>query len=131
MQPIVFKRLDALDAKIDAIDTGGGGTVVIPIGTQTTAGIVRLAQYSEVTAGQNSLAATASQVWGAENAAAIANAGVATVSTRVADLESDVAKIIEKSDIYSMRIEDHETRLLDVEDSLGDISTALAAFLRI
>lgn len=79
-----------LQTAIDNIDSGG---VNIPIGSQTVTGILRLAQDSEVTAEQNGLAATASQVSGAKTAAAIANAGVATANTNITTLDTRVTAL--------------------------------------
>lgn len=92
-QPIVFQRLDELLDRVEVVETiidsgGGDGELVIPIGSQIQAGILRLATDSEVQGDNNVLAATAGQVAGAKTAAAIANAGVSTVSARVDALEN-------------------------------------------
>lgn len=101
-QPIVFERLDALGVRVKVIEdgSGGGGPVTIPVGSQSQAGILRLALDTETTGTENHLAATAGQVGGAKQAAAIANAGVATVTgnvtaltTRVTNAESSITGI--------------------------------------
>lgn len=126
-QPIVFERLDALGVRVKSIEDsggGGGGTVTIPVGSQTQAGILRLSLDSEVTAEQHGLAATASQVFGAKNSAAIANSGVSTVTGNVTALTTRVVGV--EVDLAGL-----DYRVTDLESSNAGLDAALAAFLRI
>lgn len=96
-QPVVFQRLDALADRIETVEVivdsgwGGGGIidgeVIIPIGSQSQSGILRLAKDSELQVGNNILASTAGQVATVQSQTSTNADAVSALTARVQAIE--------------------------------------------